>query len=343
MGQRYIPDSEILQQLSEPDVRPFPTGLDVFATLGSKRAMQLIEELYKPTAKWPQYIEVFDSLKAKFSILPDSQWRSNLYFSWLWTQKSLLGEYGNGYPMFMQNSAWQDKSLATALGSWAEMRHDTILYAKETCAECGGDCEVPVVMAYVEPNPELYNRLLWLTAYMRDNLAARKILPDEIKYACQNFEKLLTFLRGCSVKELNGEELTAEEYDTLLCYGGELEYLTTKCVENAEKWSQLFSDADRNMAVIADVAEAYPGGYLEEGVGAAVELYVIVPIGEELYLTRGAMFDYYEFVSQAPMTDVEWQRKVKEAPPERPPFTSSYIEGTATEVPTPLEPYSTGC
>jgi hypothetical protein len=305
--------------------------------------MQLIEELYKPTAKWPQYIEVFDSLKAKFSILPDSQWRSNLYFSWLWTQKSLLGEYGNGYPMFMQNSAWQDKSLATALGSWAEMRHDTILYAKELTAECGGDWEAPVVRAYVEPNPELYNRLLWLTAYLRENLSTRGILPNQLEYPCKNLEKLLTFLRDCSVKELSGKELTTEEYDTLLCYGGELEYLTTNCVENAYKWSQITSEADRNMAVIADVAVAYPGGYLEEGVGAAVELYVVVPIGEELYLTRGAMFDYYEFVSPSPMTDVEWQRKVKEAPPERPPFTSSYIEGTATEVPTPLEPYSTGC
>jgi len=343
MGQRYIPDSEILQQLTEPNVRPFPTGLDIFATLGSQRAMELIANLYQPTAKWPQYIEAFDSLKAKFSAVPDSLWRSNLYFAWLWTQKSLTCEYGGGYPMFMRNTAWQDKSLATALGSWAEMRHDTILYAKETCAECGGDCEVPVVKAYVEPNPELYNRLLWLTVFMRDNLEARKILPEEIKYACKNFEKLLTFLRSCSVKELTGEELTAEEYDTLLCYGGELEYLTTKCVEKAEKWSQLFSDADRNMAVIADVAAAHPGGYLEEAVGSAVELYVIVPIGEELYLTRGAMFDYYEFVSPTPMTDEEWQKKVKEDPPERPPFTSSFIEGAAAEVPTPLEPYSTGC
>jgi hypothetical protein len=32
------------------------------------------------------------------------------------------------------------------------------------------------------------------------------------------------------------------------------------------------------MAVIADVHTAYPGGYLEETVGAAAEIYVVVPM-----------------------------------------------------------------
>ncbi len=343
MGQRYIPDSEILQELSESVLRPFPTGLDVFATLGSKRAADIIAREYAPTENWPEYTENFERMKAKFTTLPDSTWQSNMYYAWLWTQNSLTGEYGQGYPMFMQGTAWQDKSLTTALGSWAEMRHDTILYAKGSAAECGGFDEPPVVRAYVEPNPELYNRLLWLTSYTRENLSARGILPENIEYACNGFENMLVFLRDCAIKELRGEDLTAEEYDSLLTYGGLLENLTTSCVENGYKWYQIESEADRNMAVIADVHTAYSGGYLEEAVGTAAEIYVIVPMNGELYLTRGAVFDYFEFVSQKRMTDEEWQTMVRDDPPRRPSFTSSFMEGEAPEVPAPIEPYTTGC
>jgi hypothetical protein len=343
MGQRYIPDSEILQELCEPILRPFPTGLDVFASLGSGRAADLIATIYRPVELWPDYTENFNRMKAKFTALPDAAWQSNMYFTWLWTQNSLTGEYGKGYPMFMRNTAWQDKSLATALGSWAEMRHDTILYAKGAAAECGGFDQPPVVRAYVEPNPELYNRLLWLTVYSRENLSARGILPENIEYTCENFEYLLTFLRDCSIKELNGEDLTTEEYDTLLTYGGYLENLTVSCVENGYKWFQIESETDRNMAVIADVHTAIPGGYLEEGVGTAAEIYVVVPMGGALYLTRGAVFDYFEFVSDKRLTDEEWQAMLKTGAPERPPFVKSFMEGEAEEVPAPLEPYSTGC
>jgi hypothetical protein len=39
MGQRYLPDTEILQKLTDYNLRPFPTGLDVFAVLGSGSRM----------------------------------------------------------------------------------------------------------------------------------------------------------------------------------------------------------------------------------------------------------------------------------------------------------------
>ena len=343
MGQRYIPDSEILQELTIDVLRPFPTGLDVFASLGSKRAADVIATVYRPAEAWPEYNKNFERMKEKFTNLPDSTWQSNMYYGWLWTQNSMTGEYGNGYPMFMRNTAWQDKSLATALGSWAEMRHDTILYAKGSAAECGGFDEPPVVRAYVEPNAELYNRLLWLTSFMRENLSAREILPENIEYACERFENMLAFLRDCSIKELRGEDLTVQEYDSLLTYGGLLESLTSSCVENGYKWYQIESETDRNMAVIADVHTANPGGYLEVGVGSAAEIYVVVPMNGELYLTRGAMFDYFEFVSQQRLTDEQWQKMVRDTPPERPPLTASFFEGEAMDVPAPIEPYTTGC
>lgn len=93
-----------------------------------------------------------------------------------------------------------DKSLSTALGSWAQLRHDTILYGKQSGAECGGGEEPPQVKGYVEPNIPVYEKLLWLTRYSRANLRERSIITGSLKSKMQHFEDLLQFLINCSVK-----------------------------------------------------------------------------------------------------------------------------------------------
>lgn len=342
MGQRYIPDSEILQNLSEPFQRPFPAGVDVFAVFGSERAEEILEEIYKPNEQWSGYQEQFDLLAGKFRSQTIPEQTGNLYNGWLYCLKSLTAGVTDGYPLFMKNKAWEDKSLATALGSWAEIRHDTILYGKQSGAECGGGNEPPQLLGYVEPNPEFFNRLLWLTTATRENLAAREMLDERMQHKMQRFEEMLLFLKTCAEKELNGEDLSAEEQYTLLTYGGTLEYLSSSIAE-AGNWWLIESDTDRNMAVIADVHTA-SGSYLEVGVGSAAEIYVAIFQQGKVYLTRGAVFDYYEFISEQRLTDEAWQEQIRQASPERPPFVGSYLdEASDGEVPVPEAPYSSGC
>lgn len=345
MGQRYIADSEILQELVEPYKRPVPKGLDVMAVLGSQRANDLLFKTYGEDKKWEGYNDAFNRMKTKFDSLEKEKWQSNMYFGWLWSLKGLLKQFGVGYPSFMQTEAWQDKSLSTALGSWSELRHDTVLYGKGTAAECGGGEEPPQVRGYVEPNIEVYERLLWLTKYSRENLKKKDILKGELESRMENFEGLLQFLIKCSVKELNNEELARDEYYQLLTYGGWLEYLTGSLMEDGFKWYQITSETDRNMAVIADIHTVASGGVLEVGVGPAYEIFTVVPIGDKLYLTRGAVFSYYEFVSDTRLTDEEWQQLHKKGnQPEQQEWIKSFTDTEPKRsVPTPAEPYNSGC
>jgi hypothetical protein len=343
MGQRYIPDSEILQKLSEPIKRPIPRGLDVMGVLGSDRAYDLLINRYQQNKVWDRYEENFTLLRKQFAGLDGSIWRSNMYYGWLWTLKGLLGSFGEGYPFFMTNQAWEDKSLSTALGSWAELRHDTILYAKQSGAECGGGEEPPVVKGYVEPNIEVYSKLKWLTEYSRVNLDQRGILPGIMRDKMERFEELLQFLITCSMKELRNEELTNDEYYQLLIYGGRLESLTASLAEEGSRWFEITSDADKNMAVIADV-HGTSSSCLEAGVGLASQIYVAVPIGGEIYLTRGAVFSYYEFESATRLTDEEWQKMIKDGKqPAQPDWTESFISGPKKEIPVPEDPYIVPC
>jgi len=266
-------------------------------------------------------------MKEKFDSLPDETWRSNLYYGWLWTLKALTEPFGDGYPSFMTNQAWQDKSLNTALASWAELRHDTVLYGKQSGAEMGGWIPEELPKGYVEPNIGVYERLLWLTGYARENLAERNILPGELEDKMEEFEDLLQFLIDCSVKELRNEELTREEYQRIQYYGGTLEHLTSTTAGIGVRWFGITSDADKNMAVISDVHTAGNIGYLEEGVGYASHIFVVVPIGGKLYLTRGAVFSYYELTSNKRISDEEWQAMLKEGrQPALPYWTGSFTD-----------------
>jgi hypothetical protein len=341
MGQRYLPDTEVLQKLTHRDFRPFPTGLDLFAVFGSARAEELIKTYefssYNsqrpvreyPLTKWPPYGEIFSELKKQYGAFPESKWRSGMYNGWLWVQQALIGSYGDGYPLFMRNAAWEDKSLAGALGSWTELKHDTILYGKPNMSESGGGREPPILHSYVEPNPALYNRLLWLTTYSRKNLAARGILPENIEKAAIGIEELLKLLLDCSLKELNGEDLTDKEREWLRHYGGEIEGLSASLVLGRQgySWYNIESQTERDMALIADTGTGPDGvDYLEQAVGRAAEIFVVAPSAGKLWLTRGAVFDYYEFISGERMNDEEWQALLeKGGAPARPRWTESFL------------------
>jgi len=345
MGQRYIPDSEILQSLVEPFKRPAPKGLDVMAATGSERARELLLNHYGENDKWSGYSQALEKVNAKFGSLSEDKWKSNMYYGWMWTLQGLFKEYGQGYPSFMTNTAWTDKSLSTALGSWSELKHDTVLYGKQSGAECGGGEEPPEIKGYVEPSIDVYERLLWLNKYSMANLKERGILDGSIESKLTEFNDLLEFLISCSVKELQNEELTSDEYYQLLTYGGMLEYLTSSFAGDGMRWYEITSEADKNMAVISDIHTVAPNGYLEVGVGPAHEIYVAVPIGGKLYITRGAVFSYYEFINEGKrLTDEEWQTMHKEnKQPAQQDWIREYMTDDDLQIPVPAQPYESGC
>ena len=325
MGQRYIPDSEILQRLTAPRRRIFPKGLDAMAVFGSDLAEDLMLNKYKESwEKFPEYPDTLNFLKEQFSKLKEKDWRVNLYYNWIWCLKSLLelsDEYD--YPFFMQNEAWEAKDLNTALSSWTELRHDVILYAKPGCvAECGDGMEevwewVPEPpKGYVEPNVEFYQRIIELLEFTNKELTKHELLMS-YEDLFSRFTEAVVFLEGVSIKELSNESRTLQEYVQIRRFGSLLENLTNE-VKEVNPPATYASGPDRYIPVIADIHTGKmpdgPAGALEEGVGFAHEIYVAVEIDGKLKLMRGGVFSYYEFLQPASnrLTDEKWQEMLKE-------------------------------
>jgi len=343
MGQRFIPDSAIFQQLvynkvglyqgvgtpftwvqsQVGPIRGFPRGLDVAAVLGSERALAILEA--EGDTQYDGYAEQLARLQTEYDTLPAEQWTATLYWNWLYSLQPLLNLKGEGYPFFMQSAAWVDKDLNAWLGSWAELRHDTILYAKQSYAvEATGMMPEPLpVNGYVEPRPAVYARLAALTRQMLDGLDGRGLLNDELRGKLIGMEDLLLALKTIAEKELRGEAISEMEYLFIRSIGDRLESLTTF---SPTMEGELASETDERMAIIADVhTDTNSGQVLEEGVGDAFPIYVIVLVDGKQTLALGGVFSYYEFKQPLSdrLTDEAWQEMSPR--PALPDWTGSFI------------------
>ena len=327
MGQRFVPDSYIFQQLVYDKVkgyqgagkpftlesslagaiRAFLRGLDIVAVLGSERALAILQA--EGDTAYEGYDAQMAKLRAEFAGLPPEQWTENLYWNWLHALRPVLEPKGEGYPTFMRSPAWRDKNLNTFLGSWAELRHDTILYAKQsyTIMATGAPPEPPKLPGYVEPEPEVWNRLLYLVRLMQAGLGDRGLLDQEFKERIAGLEKLVGGLRDISLAELANQPLSEAQASLIENIGGWLKAITT-FEERTQK--EITSAADERMAIVADVhTDPNSGQVLEEGVGDPLSLYVVVPSEGGTYIAVGGIFAHYEFKQPmaARLTDEAWQ------------------------------------
>ena len=233
----------------------------------------------------------------------------------------------------MQNTAWARKNLQTYAGSWTELKHDTILYAKQSYAEMGGGGDQPLVddRGYVEPATEVYARLAGLLKRTREGLEQRKLLSVELSTLIKNMEDLALKLKTISEKELRGGLLTDDEFELIRSYGGQLEHFWLEVNrEDMDKAGSTQMDyLDQNpAALVADVAtDPKNGKVLEEGTGFVNELYVNVRVDGQPRVAKGAVYSYYEFTETLAnrLTDKKWRAKLKSDPPAMPDWTQSFF------------------
>ena len=297
MGQRFTLDEYIFGQLiwrnvgTQGNERWLPKGLDFFAAMGSEEALIILNELGE--TGYANYNEQMRKVRSEVSGLEIDSWTQNLYWSWLFSFQPVIELKDSRFPPFMQTQAWTRKDLNTALGSWTELKHDTILYAKQVMAEMGGGGADNPPHGYVEPNPQVYARLLALTKMTNDGLSARGILSGHTSQNLEELINLLIFLKDTSERELAEKTLSNEDYWRIQRFGGELENLTIRSSDcEGENISSCRDLQDRRAALVADVATG--DKVLEEAIGQPTEIYVVLP-DQPWRIAVGAVFSYYEF------------------------------------------------
>ncbi len=329
MGQRFTMDASIFQRLMhrETEGRMLPKGLDIPAAMGSETAYNILDEMGE--TDYENYDTNMNKLREYLDSLNLQTWTQNLYWGWLYTLRPLTDEIGDGYPAFMQSDAWPYKEINTYLGNWTELKHDTILYAKQAYAEMGGGGEIPKAdKGYVEPNPELYARLAALLKMTKNGLAARGLIEQRDQEGLDRLTELVMNLKTISEKELKNESLTEEEYELIRAYGGSLEHFWLETLRDEENLDRSSLLAGNPAAIVADVATDPNGQVLEEGTGWVNEIYVAVPVEGKIKIASGGVFSYYEFIvpMSERLTDEAWREKINtEDIPDLPSWTENFI------------------
>lgn len=169
-GQRWTPDAWTFQKTVLPEViendqivpRRIPSGLDVaFSTLGNDAAYPIVLDRMMDPDGVP-FRDGFDyrrnllSARATLDSQDQEFWTEHVYGSWLHCLRALSPSLPETAPDTFRTKSWKRRTMNTQLVSWTQLRHDTLLYAKQSFTP-PQLCEFPE--GYVDPYPELWQRL----------------------------------------------------------------------------------------------------------------------------------------------------------------------------------------
>lgn len=341
LGQRFVVDSHVMANVVYDRIvhkgkkvqRVLPSPLDVAFALGNDHAATHLQaEMAKfpyqgalHTMRW-----IMDSYSADF-------WGSNVYNLWLDSLRQLNAPTTDKqYPAAMHTAAWHDKTLRTQLASWAQLRHDTLLYAKQSYTG-GVACEHPD--GFVEPYPAFYQRLADLADTTGQALVnapfENTYVKTKIADFFKNWKAHMLLLRGIADKELKGEQLSTADVDFLkktivmesVCGGPIFTGWYTSLYFSADNF-------DKFRPTIADVhtnpnSGPLPGPNVLHVATASVDLMVFTSDtcdGAEAFV--GPVFRYHEVdVKQIKrLSDKDWEAMLKDGKaPAQPAWTQSFV------------------
>ena len=324
MGQRFTVDSEVFTQVTwarTAEMRTMASPLDAaFAAWGNNGAAQLLlPELeaysYAPNLHIARYLAEEHA---------QSFWDSGLYHGWLGalgglslSPEEVAAPLTAGMPSVAGTEAWNRRILNTQLASWSELRHNTVLYNKQS----GPDdrfCSFPD--AYVDPYPEFFERL---GDYARRGLSMVEAfhVPGATHFA--NLADVAARLGAIAQAQRRGEVMTPDE----LSWINKMIRIQIDSCTGVEKWDgwyvELFADKSNAQIyepTITDVHSDPNGHVLHVGTGTPKLIIVTVDTGSpEPRAFVGCVSSFYEHITTdyQRLTDTDWRGMVAKhsAPP----------------------------
>ena len=341
MGQRFLLDSYVMGQVVFDRIETFrelPSPLDVLYTLGNDDVLPLL----RPELDAYRYAKNLAGLRYLVDAYEPDFWKDSLYNVWLSAIRSLSKSgRAEGVPEFMKTGAWQHKTMNTQLASWAELRHDNLLYGKQSYTG-GFTCSYPAV--YIEPVPDFYARLrefAEMAGPLLGSVPLAEFQRGQIVSYFARMAEIMETLEGIARKELSGLPFTPEE-QSFLCsvlYMG-----NGGCGQVEDGWYRdlLFGGGDNPSSitnvVVADVhtaptdASGAPVGHvLHVGTGRPkLGIFLATLPGGSPVVFAGAVASFHEYVTVGfkRLTDEEWKTTLRDTPPAVPEWAHAYLADT---------------
>ena len=221
---------------------------------------------------------------------------------------------------FTESPMWNIKSMLSSHGTWAELRHDTILYVKQSAAERAGDGDfdptfrtkpLPKPIHYIEPNIPFWQASINAVSSLLKIYSDYDLLDDESESSLTNLLDIYSSILEICEKEAKNKPISESENSWIPTIPSRLNKLIFVHTPNHD----IIEDNDQiKMACIADVFSNYDFGVCLE-VGVANPHKIFVPLNDSQGGKRiavGFCFSYAEFTNPISdrLTDEQWKETV---------------------------------
>lgn len=342
-GQRFVADSLVFTKTTYdaiPDERLMPSPLDIGAAVLKN---PVAEKLLAPELDRYKYRDQLHAAARENDALGPSVWEGNIYHGWLRALSRLSPDpvKDRALPPVFQTEAWQRRLLSTQLASWAELRHDTVLYAKQSYTVMLG-CDYPD--GYVDPYPEMWAELARLAARTKDLALAlpfgeKKRLQERIGKYFDHLGSVARRLGAMASLERESKPLGPDDVEFLKgAVAMRAENHVCYTAYEPEGWhADLYYDRDeilKREPIVSDV-HTQPtdldgnlvGHVLHVGTGHPRQITVRIETDTGARVYRGLVASYFETVTRdfQRLNDEEWRQKLAKEPPEDPEWLRDVV------------------
>lgn len=263
----------------------------------------------KQISSYPaQKLNAQQKIKAE---LADGSLLKTVYHQWLAMLGQLFVPVQNA-PYFKELPLYIYKNLATYLGSYTELKHDTLLYTKQAYAEMGGggdtDCHIvvypptlPVPKGYIEADTAFLDRLISL------NEAMENWFTDKDNF--EGFGQYLQKIRKLSEQQMKNQTISDDDFERLRTSYDQLSNLT---YPRKFFWEPL--GKEQRSALIADIFTAEGGNPLYQATWRPLLMAVMIDDINGKRVVMGPIFSHYEFYQKDQVlegdqrySDQDWQ------------------------------------
>jgi hypothetical protein len=288
-----------------------------------------IQEAAGVPEEYPDYSARMTAMRSLVAERPAGDWGSTVYDAWLYAILPVWQSHGSAFPDYMQTAAWAARAHQAGFGSYAELKHDTVLYSKQAFAE--GDAPLPPAPPrhWVEPDPVPFERLAEAARLLRTGLADRGLLPATTADLLDGLIDMEARLGRIARDELAGIPIAAADNEWLASIGTTFELLWLRAGEGEpgpEGPGGFAQDPDSQAPVVVDIMSNLQNA-LEIATGGFDTIYVLVPNDEgQFQVAIGAAYAFYEFwVPRGErLTDEEWRRMLADGEaPDRPAWLAA--------------------
>jgi hypothetical protein len=328
-GQRFTWDARVLDRLTRgaPQEMPSaPSCVMIPAAFGDSYAEKISRAyLAALPANGAAYAAEFDKripeIRKELAGVGDNEWFASMASKQLHVISTLARPRNEQFPAFMRNDAFQAKNITSMLGSFTELKHDTVLYAKQVYAEMGDGGEnekiPPPPHGLVQPDVAFWREMERLAIFASDGFARHKLLPDAAEEFSRFhvFAKAMTGFRKIAEKEIAGAKLTEKDWEIIRTT--DLSGMAAPILPHDEP-----KPGDGKCALATDVlTDAAAGQILQEALGRPYVMLALVGGQDGNRMVVGLAYNYFEFtrpLGQGRLTDEEWQEGIYKPNPTLP-------------------------